>query len=58
MIKMYIYIECDNVYIIHLFYGYTIVIVNIIHLFYDYAIVVVIATILRNKGYIAIVEPG
>ena len=45
-------------YIIHLFYGYTIVVVNIIHLFYGYAIVVVIATILRNKGYIAIVEPG
>ena len=45
-------------YIIHLFYGYTIVVVNIIHLLYGYAIVVMKATILRNKGYIAIVEPG
>ena len=30
----------------------------IIHLFYGYATVEVKYTILRNKGYIAIVEPG
>ena len=56
--KILIMCVCDNVYIIHLFYGYTIVVVNIITKCYGYAIVVVLATILRNKGYIAIVEPG
>ena len=32
--------------------------VNIIHLFYGYTRVVVIATILHNRVSIAIIEPG
>ena len=49
---------CDNVYIIHLFYDSCCDSVYTVHLFCGCAAVVVKYIILRNKGYIAIVEPG
>ena len=54
----FILCSCNNVYIIHLFYDSCCDSVYIVHLICGCAAVVVKHTILRNKGYIVIVEPG
>ena len=50
--------DCDNVYVIHLFFDSCCDSLYIVHLFCGCAAVVVKHTILRNKVSIVIVEPG